>query len=504
MPQDDDDDNADKNKTATTATPAPTREKEFNDRSLSYLFIALSSLVNLISVANVENENHHYHNSNDNFAGNQNVGVAFGAVTFGLSVLILILDRTTSKIDYTSAAGGNVEGMTLVLFTLWWTVGVGFLTQVRGIAYMATNVYASAWITWALCIQTLNQWSASKDILTIAEITGITETLKSWYVLAFSSIVVTGSTLDFWFKATYRYTDDCIFGFCLATVSSVLAVGWILTHMNFISCCAERAWLVEVASAWVVIFLWIVNCAVLTRDGGIGSTITGTHYRSWKTTTEDSLDEFYPFEEAETLTNCSLVWTRVIGDDGGQQQQDSALVECPLDQEGVPGSNLYLASWLSLAASFHIALRWNAQRALELAQQTRRRVNPSHQQHQQTSSQKKTSQKPATPLSNNVQGDDDDDDDSEDFIDADATLPRIANVRRGVSSPISAPFHTRVPRLLAMKDENSSDKALADLLYPTKECDLTLGLTTDGAVAKYRSQQRLTHKKEQQDVKLKE
>lgn len=133
----------------------PPRE-EFNPRSVGYLLIALGSLINVSSVSNVEKD------KSDDFEGRQSVGIAFGATTFGLSLLILILDRTITAVDYTKAAGGKLEGCTLLFFTLVWTAGLGYLTQVGGIAYVALNVYASSWITWALCIHTLNQWSASK------------------------------------------------------------------------------------------------------------------------------------------------------------------------------------------------------------------------------------------------------------------------------------------------------------------------------------------------------
>ena len=145
------DDKKDRESHKKKPPPKPPRE-EYNARSVSYLLLALGSLINLSSVSNLKHES--------DFAGNQQVGFSFGAATFGLSLLLLILDRTV--LDVTKAANGKLEGTILLAFTLWWTVGVGYMTQVRGMAYAALNVYASAWITWALSIHTLNQWSASK------------------------------------------------------------------------------------------------------------------------------------------------------------------------------------------------------------------------------------------------------------------------------------------------------------------------------------------------------
>lgn len=322
-------------------------------------------MINLSSVSNIK--------SDENCRGNQNVGVVFGAVTFGVSFCILVVDRWGSSrcINFTQAAKDRLEGATLLLLALWWTVGVAYLTQVGGLAYQALNVYASAWSTWGLCWHTLNQWSATKDILTWRELTSLSETLSAWYALAFSAMVVTGSAVDLWCKTGVPYTDDCIFAFCLGCVSVILAWTWILTHLNLMTClCSQKegGWL-EAGSAWAVILVSIVNCAVITRDGGIGATVIGTQHDNGSTTlsNEDFFNLFVD-DDAAVFTNCTLVWTL----DG---EQNSAPMDCPsLDQQRIPGSNIYLASWVSLAASFQIALRWNAQRALELAQPTHRRV----------------------------------------------------------------------------------------------------------------------------------
>lgn len=127
---------------------------EYNARSVGYLVIALSSLVNLFSIVLIKDDSH--------VKGSKTVALSFGALTFGASVLVLVVDRTVTTFDLTKTANGNVEGILLSFFTFWWTAAVGYLTQVQGIAYIALNIYFSSWITWALCISTLNQWSASK------------------------------------------------------------------------------------------------------------------------------------------------------------------------------------------------------------------------------------------------------------------------------------------------------------------------------------------------------
>ena len=119
--------------------------------------------------------------------------MTFGLVTFSLAVLIVVHDRSQKCMDtfhFTKAKDGYVEGMTLVLCVLWWIVGVGYITRSAGIAYVANNIYFSAWLSLFSCIYTLNEWSASKDILSIAELTGLSATLKSWWLLCLTSLVV--------------------------------------------------------------------------------------------------------------------------------------------------------------------------------------------------------------------------------------------------------------------------------------------------------------------------
>lgn len=119
--------------------------------------------------------------------------MTFGLTTFSLALFILTQDRSQRCIDtfhFTKAKDGYVEGVTLLLCVLWWIVGVGYITRSAGIAYVANNIYFSAWLSLFSCIYTLNEWSASKDILSIAELTGISATLRSWWLLCLTSLVV--------------------------------------------------------------------------------------------------------------------------------------------------------------------------------------------------------------------------------------------------------------------------------------------------------------------------
>ena len=121
--------------------------------------------------------------------------MAFGLLTFTVAVLVLMQDRSQRCLEpfhFTKAKDGYVEGGTLLFCVLWWIVGTSYITRAGGIAYVATNIYFSSWLSLFSSVYTLNEWSASKDILSIAELTSISSTLKSWWVLFISSLVVRG------------------------------------------------------------------------------------------------------------------------------------------------------------------------------------------------------------------------------------------------------------------------------------------------------------------------
>lgn len=145
---------ANNNNTSTSKLP-----REYNPLWKGYLYIVLSSLISLSSISNARQE--------DFYKGNYNVGILFPTVTFALCLIVLILDRTkwwtkSMSLNYAKASDGKLEGYTLLVFTFWWIVGVAYITQVNGLAYVASNIYFSAWLSLASCIYTLNKWSTNK------------------------------------------------------------------------------------------------------------------------------------------------------------------------------------------------------------------------------------------------------------------------------------------------------------------------------------------------------
>lgn len=153
---------------------------EYNTRWIGYLCIIMFSAINFISISNVPS----------GMAGS----MPFGILTFLIASLILIQDRcrkkTSGGFNYAKCKNGYMEGFVLVFFVVWWIVGVGYMTRPGGIAYTVSNIYFSSWLSVVACVYTLNEWSDSKDILSIAEITSVSFTLRYWWIHFVAAFVV--------------------------------------------------------------------------------------------------------------------------------------------------------------------------------------------------------------------------------------------------------------------------------------------------------------------------
>lgn len=175
---------------------------EYNPRWMGYCYIILSSLVNFCSVSNVPGETR---------ATFWYLSIAFGVLSFVMASLILIQDWSQPYQDIlpnvSKLRDGYVEGFVLIVLVIWWIIGVAYITRPGGIAFVANNIWYSAWLSLFSCIYTLNEWSDSKDILSIAEITSISPTLKFWWLLFLAACIVFGSCVDVIIRYNQPWTD---------------------------------------------------------------------------------------------------------------------------------------------------------------------------------------------------------------------------------------------------------------------------------------------------------
>jgi hypothetical protein len=298
----------------------------YNAKWSGYLGIMLSSLVNFASAADVSVEN--ITSITIQIKG-EDFAAIFGAVSFFIALLILVFDRINvlqNKFDFKEVYDGKLEGAVLMFLVIWWIVGVSIMTKAGGVAYNVLNTYFSCWYTLGMAVWTLNRWSAAKDIISIHELTRLSETLKFWYILFFASVVEMGSAADVFTRLNGENIMDVAtegkkeYSIAVGAVSTVLAAISILAHYKLICCCKLKpGGIFEITVGVILCIWWVLAVAILTTDEQIASTIQGV--------------------------------------------------------AGYPGSNLYLSLWLGLYGSVKICLQWKAVHAMkQLSKVTMQRI----------------------------------------------------------------------------------------------------------------------------------
>jgi hypothetical protein len=361
--------------------------ESYNPRWKGYAMLALTSLINFLSISTLNKDDL------DHWA----ISLVFGLWTFLLSLTIVLQDRSQLYFQGKFHLAKRAEGWTLVGCVTWWCIGVGYQTSVDGIAYHAHNIYYSSWASLAACVYTFNQWSAAHDLLSWAEMTGLSLTLKSWYTCWFSSCVVFFTCVDLHIHMDKINLDDASFGIALGVVSSLIAAFFILVHYNFIPTVVEGGWL-ELSSSFFLILLWTIGLAVMTQDRGIAATLSGTQCK-FQTISGNALailQQLLALQDDDNNNvdsdNCMISY-QVENKDTGTTE----LVQLPCSQllsptqnnetrGGLPGSNLYFAAWICFFSSLNVTFRWKAAQALQFAQAQQERQQKRFQQQEEADS----------------------------------------------------------------------------------------------------------------------
>lgn len=369
----------------------------YNPHWRGYFLLIVCSLVNVCAVGSAPL-------TNSNYVGQWGVCIAFPCVSLIFSLLVIILDRTQLGVEifhFTTAWEGKLEGCFLLVHTMWWVGGVAYTTQAHGMAYLVLNIYFSSWLCLAASVFTLDSWSSKRDLLSLKELTGVSVTLKSWYILLVASLVVLGTAINLHllqvFDKPFKLNSTDLFA---ATIfggfSACASFVFILEHYRIFELVGHGGW-GELVVCLALVMLWICGCGIFTIEGGIGATIVGRGCR--QSTVRDILSamadvDFDGDKSAELTPNGStsapqpICHVRVWRDGPGSSTENTVNVSLPCvsvglfdderEWDAVPGSNMFFAVWACLVASLNIALRWKAQQAVQFAaqaQQKRKIVN---------------------------------------------------------------------------------------------------------------------------------
>lgn len=338
---------------SSNAKDKKSKQWESNPRWLGYCYIMLTSLVCFSSSSNIPD----YLKT-----GEWATEVAIAVFTFVLPVLLLVLDRSRVKdFNLAKALDGKLEGYTLLLFLIIWIINVALLTKPGGLAYFASNIYFSCWLALWSCLYTFDKWSASKDIISFQELTQLSATLKTWYVLWFCSMVSFGSSIHLYQvlkDEDTKLSNDAAYMIAMGLTSAIISFLFILVHYKFFDNVKQGGWL-ELATAAFLILVWTVSVSLITQHQGLAPTVAGSGCK--------------PDIDQGDFENCTVLVSR-FNKTANETYYESLTCQSLYANE-VPGSNLYVFVWAGLFCSINLTLRWKAAQAVKFAQAAQSRVS---------------------------------------------------------------------------------------------------------------------------------
>jgi hypothetical protein len=159
-----------------------------------------------------------------------------------------------------------------------------------------------------------------KELISMKELTRLSQTLPYWYALLLFSVVEMGSAVDVLVKLRTRNIDIAgeskgEYAVAVGVVSACISLLAIMTHYQLLCSSVKPGEGTEILFAFLLCIWWIVAVSLLTADRAVGSTLQGRCKA--------------PGESYELL-----------------------------------GNNLYLALWFGLYSAVQICLKWKAQRAI--------------------------------------------------------------------------------------------------------------------------------------------
>eukprot|EP00553_Chaetoceros_curvisetus_P012654 CAMPEP_0204636432 /NCGR_PEP_ID=MMETSP0717-20131115/33933_1 /ASSEMBLY_ACC=CAM_ASM_000666 /TAXON_ID=230516 /ORGANISM="Chaetoceros curvisetus" /LENGTH=482 /DNA_ID=CAMNT_0051655467 /DNA_START=180 /DNA_END=1628 /DNA_ORIENTATION=+ len=384
-----------------SSSPSSPIELIYNPKLDGYLIILLASLVNFASISDISVA---VLSLSRISLKDEKVIAIFGAVSFLLCFIIILFDRIRylhQRFDFKEIWEGKLEGYTLLFLVLWWIVGVAIATKADGIAYRALNTYFSSWYALFMSVYTLNQWTSAKDILSIHELTRLSDTLPYWYGLFLCSLIEMGSAADVYVHLgqmeTYLEKYQLIrmgkadYAIAVGAITAPIALCAILAHYKLLCCGCEKVrphgGVTELSFALLLFVWWIVAVSLLTADDAIASTIQGgpipipgnegstasTMHGDTRKSIRMLVEHEHEYDDVGAsglnVTNMTDANANVTTLCECWNQTNTTLLPNE-DENGTsspilfPGNNLFLALWLGLYCSAKICLKWKAARAM--------------------------------------------------------------------------------------------------------------------------------------------
>lgn len=314
-------------------------KRDLNPRWTSYVTLVVASSIGMSAVdgVNITQFVDQCAKNNKNLsARTQRACWVFALVSLLVSLILVLADFYNSKYRLGSTPGNVLdlknsknysEGVILLIFCVWWAGGLIAATQPGGIAYVALNIYYSFWVCFFVSVYTLNAWAKDRNKedsrnISFRNLTHLSWTLRGWYFHAFFAFVVFVSSAQLQKLEADNVYYKVVATICISFFSFLISTVVILTHYKLACCfCGYELPLggfAELTIAFALTIAWICEVSYATTFGGFAATITGS---------------------SVVLNN-------------GQEQT-------------MPGSNLYFASWFSFISICFVIRQWNAERIME-------------------------------------------------------------------------------------------------------------------------------------------
>ena len=236
-------------------------------RLTGYIGILISSIISFASCADVSSE---FVDANE-----RKFGIMFGAVSFFVTLLVVLLHYMQVGRELCIPKGSTLEGLCLTFLCLWWIPAVAYLTRVGGIAYQALNIYFFNWGGLICSMHTLNNFLHMKGYFSASHLASYNQALSGWIGLFFGSLVEFGSAYDASKKLDFASEKESVWAITLGavsmTISFIVCLGH-FTRLGRLGVCIHGTDC-QLYLGFILVIWWTIGVAVLTDSGSIGSVL---------------------------------------------------------------------------------------------------------------------------------------------------------------------------------------------------------------------------------------
>ena len=236
-------------------------------RLIGYIGILIASIITFASCADVDVSGIDITNNE------KNISVMFGAVSFCVTLVVVILHYVQLGKELFVPKGSTLEGVCITCLCIWWIPAVTYMTRVDGIAYQALNIYFFSWLALILSVYTLNNLLECKGFFSASSLTGSNEALGGWIGLFLGSLVEFGSALDARQKLESPSDAESAWAVTVGIVSMIIALVIIAAHFIQLGRLGIIIHGTDI-QLYLGVFLvmwWIIGVSILTDSGKFGS-----------------------------------------------------------------------------------------------------------------------------------------------------------------------------------------------------------------------------------------